>query len=197
MLRPLIRLLAVALTLQAQEATLTLELVEGEGVIYQPGSRSARGVTVDVVDASGAKVSGATVSFQLPESGATGTFASGGRTEIATTGADGRASAWGMRWGAMEGDVAIRITAARGPVRASRVVHVTLARTVGAQKNQTTQTHSGSSRKWLWITLAVAGAAGGGLAATGGLAGGSKSATATVPVPTLTIGTPSISIVRP
>ena len=186
-------MLAVAL-LHAQDSSLTLTILEGEGVIYQLGSRSARGLTVEVTDASGRQVQGATVSFRLPEQGPTGAFASGSRSEIVTTGPDGRAAAWGMRWGNTPGPVEIRVTAVRGDVRASRVAQVTLTKAVSGPTPA--QVSSGSSHKWLWITLAVAGAAAGGIA-TSGLAGHANTTATSTAVPPPTIGQPTININRP
>ena len=62
------------------------------------GGRATRGLTVQVTDEAGKPVEGASVSFRLPDSGPAGTFASGSRTEIVTTGGDGRAGVWGMQW---------------------------------------------------------------------------------------------------
>ena len=83
-----ITLLALALSLAAQD-TLALRVVEGSGVIYPTGSRSARGVSVEVTDTGGKPAEGVTVSFLLPERGPSGVFASGRRTEIVRTRADG------------------------------------------------------------------------------------------------------------
>jgi hypothetical protein len=99
-------------------AILELRIVEGDGTAYSTGSRATRGVTVQVSDESGRPVSGATVSFTLPQDGPGGVFVSGGRTEIVTTRADGRATVWGMQWNRTPGPFEIRITAAKGQARA-------------------------------------------------------------------------------
>ena len=170
---------------------MSIQVIEGEGATYQVGSRSARGITIEVTDAAGAKVSGATVSFQLPEQGPTGQFPTGSRTEVVPAGADGRAAAWGMKWGSAPGEVQIRVTAARGSARASRMVAVTLT-----QAAATGQAQSGGSYKWVWIALLAAGAAGG---ASVGLAGSKTPAPSAGPIqtPPPVIGSPSISITRP
>jgi hypothetical protein len=72
-------------------AVLQIRIVEGEDAAYALGSRSTRGVTVEVTDESGKPVEGATVSFRLPEEGPGGAFANGSKTEIATSRPDGRA----------------------------------------------------------------------------------------------------------
>lgn len=95
-----------------------LRVVDGEGVTYRTGSRATHGLTVLVTDESGKPVDGASVSFRLPDQGATGMFSSGLRTEVVTTGPDGRASVWGMQWNKIAGPVQIRITAVKDQARA-------------------------------------------------------------------------------
>lgn len=160
--------------------------------MYALNSRSTRGITVQVNDSAGMPVDGAVVSFQLPERGPSGTFASGGRTEIVTTRADGLASIWGMRWNGTEGLVEVRVTAARASVRGSATVQLTLSRDAGPEPKIST----GGSRKWLWISLAIAGgAAGGGLAARG--MGSSPQAIVPPAVNAPRIGSPSFAVGRP
>ena len=92
-------LLATSLAFGADDfGVLQIRVLEGENAAYLVGSRATRGVTILVSDESGRPVAGATVSFSLPSEGPGGVFASGVRTEIATTHADGRAAVWGMRW---------------------------------------------------------------------------------------------------
>lgn len=175
-------------------AILQIRIIEGEGVAYPLGGRATRGVTIQVTDETGKPIDGASVSFRLPEEGPSGTFANGSRTEIATTKADGKVSAWGMQWNRTEGSFEIRITAVKGQARAGTVCPVYLSKA-------TTSTDSAGplklarSHKWLYITLAVAGGAG--IAVAAAALGGKAS----VPVgPTVTptsIGAPSIVIGHP
>ena len=95
-----------------------LSVVEGDGATFQPGSRATHGLTVLVTDDAGQPVDMAAVSFRLPDEGASGTFSSGLRTEVVTTGPDGRASVWGMKWNNTPGTVQIRISAVKGTARA-------------------------------------------------------------------------------
>jgi hypothetical protein len=88
-----------------------LKVVEGDGAVYRTGTRAARGLTVLVTDESGKPVERAAVSFRLPEEGPGGLFGTGLRTEVVTTGPDGRATVWGMQWNKTAGPVQIRITA--------------------------------------------------------------------------------------
>jgi hypothetical protein len=172
-------------------ALLQIRVIEGEGVAYPLGGRATRGVTVQVTDETGKPIEGASVSFRLPEEGPSGTFASGSRTELATTRADGKASAWGMQWNRTEGSFEIRITAVKGQARAGTVCPVYLSKAP-------VETDSGSpmkfsrSHKWLYITLAVAGGAGVAVALA---AFGGKASVPTGPTVTpTTIGTPTIVI---
>ncbi len=104
-----------------------LKVVEGEGAEYHTGSRATRGLTVLVTDEAGKPVQDAAVSFRLPDSGATGTFNSGLRTEIVKTGPNGRAVVWGMRWSDTPGTVDVHITAVKDQARSGIVttLHLT------------------------------------------------------------------------
>lgn len=178
-------------------AILQIRVLEGEGVAYPLGGRATRGVTVQVTDETGKPVEGAAVSFRLPEEGPSGTFTTGSRAELATTKADGKASAWGMQWNRTEGSFEIRITAVKGQARAGTVCAVYLSKASAA----TAAVDGGSpfkitrSHKWLWITLAVVGAAAGAVVAGTALHGKSIPVGPTV-TPT-TIGIPSIVVGAP
>ena len=176
-------------------AALQIRVVEGEGAIYQIGSRATRGLTVEVSDETGKPVEGATVSFRLPEDGAGGVFSTGAKTEIVTTHADGRAAVWGMQWNRSAGSFEVRITALKGQTRAGAVCGMYLSAPVPGKDAPPAKTHSSSSgHKWLWIALAVAGAAGAGVA-TMGLAG--KASPAAAPATPLQIGSPTIGLGHP
>ena len=185
--------LASAALLHAQQdpAVLQLKLVEGAAAVYPIGSRATRGITVQISDESGRPVDGAIVSFRLPDDGPSGSFANGSKTEIATTKADGRASAWGMLWNRTPGALGVRITAAKGATRAGIVCsqYLTDAPEAAISKNR----GAPGSRKWLWIAAGVAGAAGVAIAA---VAGGKSSTTPSTPAG-LTIGSPVIILGHP
>src|SRR5690242_16133390 len=59
-----------------------LKVIEGDGAVYRTGSRATRGLTISVTDEAGKPVERASVSFRLPEEGASGLFSSGLRTEV-------------------------------------------------------------------------------------------------------------------
>lgn len=184
----------------ATVAILQLRVIEGDGEIFGVGSRATRGVTVEVTDETGKPVENATVSFQLPESGPGGVFATGSHTEIVATRADGRATVWGMRWNRTPGAFQIRITAVKDRVRAgaisSQYLSDSVAPAAAGISGAPFEVHH--SHKWLYIGLAVAGAAGAGLAvgrshsSTQASSGGSGSGTTS-----LSIGAPSIIVGGP
>jgi hypothetical protein len=175
-------------------AILKVRVVDGDAAVYAIGSRATRGVTIQVTDETGKPVEAATVSFRLPEDGPTGLFATGGRSEIATTRSDGRAGIWGMQWNRVAGPFEIRITAEKAQTRAGIVCAqyltdaadaVTLGSKIGPRRN----------RKWLWIAIAVGGAAAGGVAAAA--AGGKPGNTTSTSPATVSIGSPTIILGHP
>jgi hypothetical protein len=176
----------------ADFALLQIKVVEGEGMVYAPGSRATRGITIEITDETGRPLPGVSVSFQLPGEGASGEFMNGNRTEIATTQANGRATAWGMHWNKVPGTVTMRITAAKDGVRAGLVSTQYLD--AAARAPSGVVGHRGLSKTLLVALVVVAGAAGAGLAA--GSMGGSKTSAAT-PTQTLSIGIPTIIIGAP
>ena len=174
---------------------LELRVVEGDGSNYAIGSRATRGLTVLVSDAQKQPVDGATVSFSLPASGPGGVFASGSRTELVTTHADGRAAVWGMQWNRTTGEFQIRVAAVKGEARGTIVSLQNLVPASRAAAGARIQTSHGS-HKMLWISLAAAGAvavvAGASLGKSSASGPGTTSSTATT-----TIGTPTIILGHP
>ncbi len=173
-----------------------LRVIEGDGATYRTGTRATRGLTVLVTDEAGNPVDMASVSFRLPDQGATGTFNSGLRTEVVTTGPDGRASVWGMQWNKTAGTVEIHITAVKEQVRAGLVSTQILSDSVAPKaggEGVFTASHHG--HKWLWIAALAAGAAGGGAYAL--LRSQGSAASSSPAIAGLSIGAPSITIGHP
>jgi hypothetical protein len=174
-----------------------LRVVEGEGLTYRTGTRATRGLTVLVTDEAGQPLDMASVSFRLPDQGAGGTFSSGLRTEVVTTGPDGRASVWGMQWSKTPGTVQIRITAVKEQARAGIISTQYLSDSVAPKaggEGVFTASHGG--HKWLWIAGIAALAAGGaGYALL--RSQGSSTAAANPAVAGISIGTPSITVGHP
>jgi hypothetical protein len=188
-------LLLASILLQQPDnpAILQIRVIEGEGVAYPLGGRATRGVTVQVSDETGKPVEGVAVSFRLPDEGPSGTFVNGSRAEIATTKADGRASAWGMQWNRIEGPFEIRITAVKGQARAGTLCPVVLSKATAANDSPAPMKLA-RSHKWLWISLAVAGGAGVAVALA---ALTRKSSVPTGTTTPTTIGTPTVAIGAP
>lgn len=178
---------------------LQIRVVEGDGASYPAGSRAIRGLTVEVTDEAGLPVPHAAVSFRLPESGATGTFSNGTRTEIASSGSNGRATVWGMRWNRIPGEFAIRVTAAKGETRAGAIVQQTLVEpsalhNAASGKQDFMRYKVRRAKRWLWLSALAAGAAGGGLAFGSRSAG--RAASGSVAAVSITIGNPAITVGR-
>lgn len=189
-----IPLLLIATALRGQDpAILQIKVTEGEGSVYAVGGRATRGLTVQVTDQAGKPVEGASVSFRLPDSGPAGTFASGSRTEIVTTGGDGRAGVWGMQWNRTAGTLEVRITALKGQARAGTTCSVYLSDSPEARAS--TARAGPKGHKWLWIALAAGGAAAAGVAVTA-LAGKPAAAISSTPAG-FAIGSPSIILGHP
>jgi hypothetical protein len=196
--------IVIALTgiVPAQVAILQIQVVEGEGAVHVPGTRTNRALTVEVTDETGKPVPGAAVSFHLPEDGPGGTFVNGLRTDIAITDARGRASVRAFQTNRLPGRFQLRIVASKEQARAGTVSFQYVGETVGggtavAPRPATATSAAHSNRKWYAIAAAVAGGA-----VAGALASRASSAPAvpppvTPPPPTLTIGTPSISVGKP
>ena len=175
-------------------AILQIKVLEGDGAVYAIGSRGTRGITVQVTDETGKPVDAAVVSFRLPDTGPTGTFSSGTRTEIVTTRGDGRAGVWGMQWNRIAGSLEIRITALKGQTRAGTVCQMYLSDSPEARAG--TARVGPRGHKWLWIGLAIGGAAAAGIAGTA-LAGKPASAAGAATPQSVTIGTPAIVVGHP
>ena len=173
-----------------------LKVVEGDGAVYRTGSRATRGLTVLVTDEAGKPLDHAAVSFRLPEEGAGGVFGSGLRTEVVTTGPDGRATVWGMQWNKTAGPVQIRITAVKDQARAGIISTQYLSDALVPQaggEGTFSAPHKGRM-KWILIAAAV----GGGAAAGFMFARSSNASTgATGPVAGVMIGNPSINVGHP
>ena len=165
-------------------------MVEGDGAVHAPGSRAARSLVVRVIDETGKPVSGAAVSFHLPEDGPGGVFAGGLRTEVASTGSGGVVSVRGLRLNSIPGAFQIRIFASKEQARAGTISNQYVA---DARSGVAAQARSGV-RKW----IAVAALLGGGVAAgilTAGRAGGAASTQTPAAAPAAiapTIGQPAI-----
>jgi hypothetical protein len=171
-------------------AILQIQVVEGEGAMHQPGARPSRPLTVEITDETGKPVAAAAVSFHLPEDGPGGTFASGLRTDVATTDTRGRATIRAFQANHVGGRFQIRIVASKEQARAG---------TVSFQYVAEPATASAPSHRKRWIAIAAA-AGGGAVAALVAARSGSTPAptppSAPAPPP-FSIGSPTISVGKP
>jgi hypothetical protein len=200
----------------AQVAIVQIGIVEGEGAVHVPGSRSARPLVVEVTDETGKPVAGAAVTFLLPENGPGGIFANGLRTDVAITDSRGRGAAHTLQLNRTAGRFQIRIVASKEQARAGTVSFQYIGEAKGgavkegAAKGEgtaartapvaTSPTSSGSSarrRKWVAVAAALGGGAVLGILASRGSASAATPAPPVPVTPTLTIGTPSITVGKP
>jgi hypothetical protein len=144
---------------------LKIVVVRGDGNRNNIRLKSAEELAVKVVDAAEKPVAGAEVVFQVPPTGPSGRFYDWLQTQTVKTDADGVAKVAGLTPNDEPGKWHLRVMAQQGARSASTLVpQVNIhgdGRTAG----------SGNSRKKLWITLGVIGAAaivGGAVAASGG-----------------------------
>ncbi|MDE3167551.1 MAG: hypothetical protein KGN36_17245 [Acidobacteriota bacterium] len=182
----------------AQVSILRIQVAEGDGTVHAPGSRGSHPLTVAVTDETGKPVSGAAVSFHLPEDGPGGSFANGLRTDVATTDAKGRATVRAFQANRLPGRFQIRIVASKEQARAGTVVFQYIGGT-GPAPAARAAARSGSRRWFL-----VAAAAGTGVLAAALASHGSSSSAvpaaapaASTPAVVLTIGAPTITVGHP
>ncbi len=174
--------------LALQPLPLEIRVISGEGAVHRAGSRGSPGLVVEIVDALGKPVSGAYVSFRLPDDGASGVFVSGLASEIVVTGADGRAAAPPVRWNNLHGALEIRVTAASEGRRAGAAVLQHLAEAPARARRQGVRSR--------WLVLATAAAVGAGV----GVASSRRGAAAQPTAPTspgVEIGAPTWTIGKP
>jgi hypothetical protein len=189
--------LALSGTAAAQVAILQIRVVEGEGAVHAPGSRGARALTVEVTDETGKPVEGAAVSFHLPEEGPGGVFTNSMRTEVAVTDSHGRAGVHGLQLNRAPGRFQIRIVASKEQARAGMVSFQYIT---GPGSGAAAPTAAGSHgyRKWIVVALLAGGGAAAGILAAG-KSGSTPAAAPATPLPmiTLTIGAPAITVGKP
>ena len=178
----------------AQVAILQIRVVEGEGAVHLPGSRSTRPITVEITEETGKPVAAAAVTFHLPEDGPGGTFVNGLRTEVVVTDAHGRASLYGLVANRTPGRFQIRVLASKEQARAGTVSFQYVAEPTG--RASASSKVPGGRRKWIFVAAAVAGGAVALAATRGGVA--SPAATPGVPAPpAFSIGNPAITVGKP
>lgn len=160
------------------EAELKIVILEGEDGVNIIKKKTAVRPVVEVRDKNNAPVSGAAVVFLLPQHGAGGTFATGGKMMTVVTDSSGRATA-GAFQPSGTGQFKIQVTASHQGRTASQTI---------AQTNQIGAAAGMSTGAIVAIVGVVAGAAAGLVI---GLSGDKEKPTPTPPVdptPRATIG---------
>jgi hypothetical protein len=172
-------------TAQAQPEDLKVNVLEGQGAINNISELRAKEPVVQVTDDKDAPVKDATVTFMLPETGASGTFGSSGLTLTMQTDDAGQAVGKGLQPNKVVGQFQIRVIASQGGHTGRAFITQTNAAPAVAK----------SSSKALLILIIVAGAAGGGAVAA--LSGKKGSSAAATPVGPPTVVTPGTPVLRP
>lgn len=182
-----------------------IRVLQGERAEFRTGATVSKPLVVEVTDETGRPLEGVTVAFRLPESGPSGIFSNGLRTDIAMTGADGRAAPGSVRWGEAAGVVEVRITAAKEGARTGLVIEQVLsagaARAGGSSPARSSATDIALppfKPRRHWVKLAVvAGVAAAGAAAGMGLVRRNAGAAPAGAAADLSIGTPSVTVGGP
>jgi hypothetical protein len=104
--RSLIWLLTAGVAVAQHRAGQELRVLEGAAMVVPRGGQFSRRIAVEVREAGGGPVRGATVPFRLPAEGPTGRFPSGLQWETLLTGEDGRAAVYALQWGNLPGELA-------------------------------------------------------------------------------------------
>jgi hypothetical protein len=169
----------------AQTPGIKIVVVEGQGAINNIQQKRAKEPVVQVVDAANAPVTGASVTFLLPDSGASAFFGTTNRMLTIQTDAKGQAVGHGLRPNSTPGRFQIRVTASYQGETASAVIEEINAQPAGATKG------GGGGKKFLIIALIGGAAAGGLVAAKGSKSGGSTVSNPSSPPGTVLVpGTP-------
>jgi len=173
----------------ARNDDIKIVVQEGQGAINNIPQHRAKEPVIQVQHEDGEPVVGAMVTFLLPDTGASGTFADGARMLNIQTDEKGQAVGRGLKPNASAGRFLIRVSASYHGQAASATIAQINAIPAGATK-------SGSGKKFLIIAL-IGGAAAGGLAAAMGGKSGSGSSGVVSPVTNppgtvLVPGSPSI-----
>jgi hypothetical protein len=171
-----------------------LRVLEGDRLVAAADSSSSRRLTVELRDAQGRPVPGATISFRLPSSGPAGVFASGLSVETFLTGADGRAWVQGIRWSGAPGPAKIRVTALWQESRTELEIPVEISAALKPERLE--HPRGGPSRKTWLIAAGVAGGVVAALLAARARSGAGQGAAAPLGAP-VSIGNPTITLTRP
>lgn len=172
----------------AQGTAIKIVVQEGQGAINNIQQHRAKEPVIQVLHEDGEPVVGASVVFQLPNTGAGGAFADGAKMLSVQTDDKGVAVAHGLSTNQIAGKFEIRVTASFHGETANAVVSQINAEPAAAKK--------GNGKLFLILAIAGAAAAGGAAAALGHKGSSSSTTVAvgvTTPATVLLPGTPTIN----
>jgi hypothetical protein len=178
--RALVASFVLNLTLAAQDGSLHVVVLEGEGAINNVRAPRAKEPVVRVEDANNRGVAGAVVTFLLPADGAGAVFGDGGSSLTLTTDDRGEAMARGLHANRIAGTFQIRVSASGGGRTAAAAI---------SQTNVDPGSHSSSRKIALLAILGGAAAGGAALAFHGGK--GKAASPAAAPATIIVPGTPA------
>lgn len=166
---------------QPDRKEIKIVVLEGEAAKHSIVSRIGVQIVVEIRDDKEKPVPGAQVLFQLPASGAGGSFPGGRLSQRVISNAQGKAATSGFAPNDFEGRFNVKVTTSSGTLTASAVVaQVNIKQYEVAKK---------SSSKLLWILLAAGGAGAAGVVAATSKGGGSTAASTgpVAPPPSITV----------
>jgi len=177
----------LAASADAQTAAIKIVVQEGQGAINNIQQHRAKEPVIQVLHEDNEPVVGATVTFQLPDSGPGGSFADNSRFLTVQTDDKGQAVAHGLKPNSAPGRFQIRVTASYHGQTANAVVAQINAEPAAAKK--------GNGKLLLLLAIAGGAAAAGAAAALGhkGSTAAAPPAITTPPATVLAPGTPSIN----
>lgn len=152
---------------------LKVEVVEGEGAINNIRLHRGKDPVVRVTDSNNAPISGASVSFVLPDMGPSAEFAGDVRSVAVMTDDRGQATARGLVPNQIVGKYQIRVVASYQGEVANTVINQINAQPGGAAE--------GGISKKVWLLALIGGAAAGGVALAASHGGGSSSSSPSQP----------------
>jgi hypothetical protein len=148
---------------QAQNlpASITVNVVGGEGITTRTQQRVGRDAVVRVEDDAHNPIPGAVVVFALPLSGTSGEFTNGSRNLTVVADSNGLAAARGLKTNDVPGRLQIYVSASYRSLRARTLINQTVEGAPGARP-RAVEVHSKSGGKWKWVVLVLAAGAGSG-----------------------------------
>jgi len=155
---------SILLGAQSADAQLKILVLEGQGAINNISLRRAKEPVVQVTNENDAPVTGAVVTFMLPDAGPGGVFGDRNKILSVTTDEKGQAVGRGLRANKIVGQYQILVSASYQGRNARTSITQTNAEPFASVS------HS-SSKKLLWLVLLGGGAAGAAFAARGSASG--------------------------